>query len=117
MSQGCMQAACMVLQNMDPCVNPCENFYLFACGSYIQNQLIPDDKSTVNIPHTISDQLEAKIRSMLEDENTFNNVRAFRLAKKLYATCMNLGRSKNLYFIWVWGKVHGIFVVKFNVFL
>lgn len=96
MSQGCIHAACMIIQNMDTCVDPCENFYEFACGNFVKYRPMPDDKSTVNIPHSISDQLETKLRIILEDENSNNDVRAFKLAKKLYRNCMNLGNSGRL---------------------
>lgn len=81
----------MIIKNMNRCVNPCEDFYEFACGNYIKRKSMPDDKSTVNVPHTISDELETKIRVILEDENSNCDVRAFKLAKKLYKNCMNIG--------------------------
>jgi len=31
------------LDNIDQTVNPCENFYQFSCGKWIENARIPDD--------------------------------------------------------------------------
>ena len=35
----------ILLQSMDETVNPCENFYQFACGKWIRNTKIQDDGS------------------------------------------------------------------------
>jgi predicted metalloendopeptidase len=39
-------AAHMVLENMDRSVDPCHNFYEFACGGFEKRVVIPDDKSS-----------------------------------------------------------------------
>ncbi len=41
-----MEAAAEVLAKVDLTVDPCEDFYQFACGNYIKNSVIPDDKES-----------------------------------------------------------------------
>ena len=33
---------------MDPTVNPCDDFFNFACGSWIEENIIPEDKSKID---------------------------------------------------------------------
>ena len=42
--QGCVEAAAEVLAKVDLRVDPCEDFYQFACGNYISSSAIADDK-------------------------------------------------------------------------
>lgn len=72
-------------------MHPCKNFYKFACGNYIKRTSIPNDKSTVNIPHSIGDLLEDKLRRILEESLEDDEPRPFQLCKKFYRTCMNTG--------------------------
>ena len=51
--QGCVEAAADVLSKIDLSVDPCEDFYQFACGNYIKNSLIPDDKVDFNFLCTL----------------------------------------------------------------
>ena len=44
--QECVEAAAEVLAKVDLTVDPCEDFYQFACGNYIKNSVIPDDKES-----------------------------------------------------------------------
>lgn len=83
----------MILKNMDKSIDPCDDFYHFACGSYIKNIDIPNDKSTMNVPHSIGDLLEEKLRDVLEEPITFRELKSFQLAKILYDTCMNTGNK------------------------
>lgn len=88
-TSSCIKSAFMILRNIDTTVNPCQNFYEFACGNYIKSRTIPDDKSTVNIPHSIGDLLEEKVRDVLDEQSTENDLRSVSLARKLFKTCMN----------------------------
>lgn len=77
---------------MNDKVEPCDDFYDFACGSFVANTRIPDDKTSVNTFSIITDQLQEQIRALLDEPITPNEPRPFVLAKTLYQACMN--RSK-----------------------
>ena len=47
--QGCVEAAAEVLAKVDLRVDPCEDFYQFACGNYISSSAIADDKVDIEI--------------------------------------------------------------------
>lgn len=53
---GCVKAASTVLKYLDEDVDPCDNFYEFACGNYLRDTVIPEDKVIVfvNLFHQIS---------------------------------------------------------------
>merc|ERR550539_924626 len=42
LTKGCIEAASSVLAKLDPRVDPCEDFYQFACGGYTSQAVIPD---------------------------------------------------------------------------
>ena len=44
-----MEAAAEVLAKVDLRVDPCEDFYQFACGNYISSSAIADDKVDIEI--------------------------------------------------------------------
>ena len=46
--QGCVEAAAEVLAKVDLRVDPCEDFYQFACGNYISSSAIADDKVDID---------------------------------------------------------------------
>lgn len=87
--------ASSILENMDQNVEPCDDFYRFACGSFLKNTIIPDDKTSVNTFSVISDKLQKQLRSSIEEESQPNDPRPFRLMKTLYKTCMNKSRFIN----------------------
>lgn len=40
-----MSAASAILQTMDQSVEPCDDFYQYACGGWIKNTIVPEGKS------------------------------------------------------------------------
>lgn len=74
---------------MDPEVEPCDDFYDFACGGFLKSTNIPDDKTSVNTFIEISDELQKQLRASIEEKSSQDEPKPFRLAKNLYKACMN----------------------------
>lgn len=91
MTPGCISAASSILNRMDTDVEPCDNFYEFACGKYIRDvaATIPDEKLTVDAFSTVSDEIEIQLKLIINEPVRANESRAFTLAKRLNASCMN----------------------------
>lgn len=74
---------------MDTDVEPCDDFYKFACGKFLKSTNIPDDKTGVNTFSVISDKLQIQLRTSIEEKSEPNEPRHIKLAKDLYKACMN----------------------------
>ena len=81
--------ASRLLKNMDREIEPCDDFYDFACGGFLKSTIIPDDKTTVNTFTGISDELQNQLRTSIEEKSPPNEPKPFRLVKNLYKACMN----------------------------
>ncbi|PSN53889.1 Membrane metallo-endopeptidase-like 1 [Blattella germanica] len=89
LTSGCVHAASYVLTNMDPDVEPCDDFYKFACGSYHRNTIIPDDKSSVSGFSVVTDKLQEQLRTVIGEPISARDKKPFRLVKNLFRACMN----------------------------
>ena len=52
---------------MDRTVDPCQDFYQFACGRFI-NKTIPGDSGITNPLYILQDQLISRLKKLLEGE-------------------------------------------------
>ncbi|KAF2903630.1 hypothetical protein ILUMI_02562 [Ignelater luminosus] len=85
---GCIYAASTVLKYMDESVDPCDNFYRFACGKYIKNTNIPEDETSIAPTISIDNTIEKQLKMIIEELPTESN-KPYRLMKTLYNMCMN----------------------------
>ncbi|CAL7951567.1 unnamed protein product [Xylocopa violacea] len=88
-TQECIHTASRLLKNIDPEVEPCDDFYDFACGGFLKSTNIPDDKTSVNTFSVISDELQNQLRTSIEEKSQSDEPTPFRLVKNLYKACMN----------------------------
>ncbi|XP_028663199.2 membrane metallo-endopeptidase-like 1 isoform X2 [Erpetoichthys calabaricus] len=85
---GCVTAAARLLQNMNPNVEPCQDFYQYACGGWLSRHVIPETSSRYSIFDILRDELEIILRGVLETPNHLDR-EAFKKAKQLYQSCVN----------------------------
>uniref|UniRef100_A0A8C9WAF4 Neprilysin n=1 Tax=Scleropages formosus TaxID=113540 RepID=A0A8C9WAF4_SCLFO len=59
-------AASRLLENMDPTVDPCENFYQYACGGWLKRNIIPETSARHSTFDILRDELEVVLKGVLE---------------------------------------------------
>ncbi|XP_044798820.1 membrane metallo-endopeptidase-like 1 isoform X4 [Bubalus bubalis] len=85
---GCVMAAARILQNMDPSMEPCNDFYQYACGGWLRRHVIPETNSRYSVFDILRDELEIILKAVLENSTTKDRP-AVQKAKVLYRSCMN----------------------------
>ncbi|XP_042232177.1 neprilysin-2-like isoform X3 [Homarus americanus] len=89
LTQGCVKAAASLVDSMDQTVNPCEDFFKFACGGFLKTKIIPDDKTALSRFNEVSDDLQEKLRGLVEAEETSKDSPSTKMVKALYKSCTN----------------------------
>ncbi|RUS22887.1 hypothetical protein BC937DRAFT_95451 [Endogone sp. FLAS-F59071] len=64
----CIITAANILRDMDLNADPCEDFYGYTCGGWIDSHVIPSDKSSVGVFNDLDDANKKVLRQILEGE-------------------------------------------------
>lgn len=86
--QACIHEASQMLKSMDFSIDPCDDFYSFACGKFLNETVIPDDKEKVNIFSITKDKRNRRLHALLSVVIDPSDLKPFNIAKKFYKTCM-----------------------------
>ena len=78
---------------MNQTVDPCEDFYSFACGGFEKNTFIPDDQTSVTTFSLINQKVTEQLRSLIEEPIREEEAEPFKLVKRLYQSCLNKSKS------------------------
>uniref|UniRef100_A0A673I5H8 Neprilysin n=1 Tax=Sinocyclocheilus rhinocerous TaxID=307959 RepID=A0A673I5H8_9TELE len=73
---------------MDPTVNPCDNFYQYACGGWLKKNIIPETSSRYSTFDILRDELEVVLKGVLEREESGSSS-SLTKTKVLYRSCTN----------------------------
>lgn len=87
---GCVKAAAQIIGYIDESIDPCENFYQFANGKYINDTTdeTEDDESR-SFYTIVSDLVNKKVGPLLSEPLQPNEWKPFRLAKNFFKSCLN----------------------------
>lgn len=95
-TQACQNAGLNLYNSINFSVNPCDDFFDFACGNWIaKNPIKPDETSSgsfVKINKVMQDQIESILtQSKAQDYKSS----AIKYALNLYEQCMDEGNENN----------------------
>ncbi|XP_077397778.1 neprilysin-like [Festucalex cinctus] len=84
----CTRSAARLIDNMDAGVDPCDNFYQYACGGWLRKNIIPETSSRYSTFGILQDELAVVLKGVLE-KNVEGEAEALSKAKTLYKSCTN----------------------------
>uniref|UniRef100_A0A8C2EWZ9 Phosphate regulating endopeptidase homolog, X-linked n=1 Tax=Cyprinus carpio TaxID=7962 RepID=A0A8C2EWZ9_CYPCA len=85
----CIEAAGSILSKIDQSVEPCDDFYQYACGGWLRDNPIPEDSSSYGIYPWLRQNVDLKLKELLEQPIGGDDIEAVKKAKVLYVSCMN----------------------------
>lgn len=88
-SPGCIRTAAEVRNYLNESVDPCDNFYQFASGNYINNGTVPYDNESTDLYETISDLVQLQLHGILNEPPQANDSKQIRLVKSFNMACLN----------------------------
>jgi neprilysin len=88
-TRACIRAANEMFQNMNTSVDPCDDFFQFSCGSFVQNQRIPEDQSSQTLFGILRKTLTNGVSYLLEEPITNKDIISTKNAKRLYRSCID----------------------------
>ena len=94
-SPSCVQLAAVVMKNMNPNIDPCEDFYNYSCGGWVARNAIPSGNGAWGVFEELDKQNEIYLKKLLEG-NEENDVAAIKLTRELYSSCMNIDSLTNI---------------------
>ncbi|KAL3861161.1 hypothetical protein ACJMK2_007226, partial [Sinanodonta woodiana] len=87
--QTILFTAARILEAMDSSIDPCVDFFEYACGSWNRVNVIPDDRSSFNTFAKLRDRLQVQMKDLLQVPVSEKDNEATRKAKYLYVSCVN----------------------------
>ena len=54
---ACIKAASRLLSRLDPKTDPCQDFYQFSCGSFLETGSVPDDSNQLSTLQEMQDDM------------------------------------------------------------
>ncbi|KAM9299024.1 membrane metallo-endopeptidase-like 1 [Gastrophryne carolinensis] len=85
---GCATAAARIIENMDTSVEPCSDFYEYACGGWLKKHVMPETSYRYNVLEILRDEIRSILKGLLEMPDQ-DDRDAVKKAKILYKSCMN----------------------------
>ncbi|XP_058793418.1 neprilysin-2-like [Phymastichus coffea] len=91
-SSRCLNEASFFKRYIDEKVNPCDDFYQFACGNFIKTTEIPADMNKIDTFSFTQKNVMNELIDQMKEEIKPDEPNAFAKLKIYYKNCMNISR-------------------------
>ncbi|EDO41501.1 predicted protein [Nematostella vectensis] len=88
-TKGCISAAFSILNKMDETVNPCRDFYQYACGKWLKDSVVPAGNSKWSAFHQVAEQNLRTLKKIFDRDDFASNGDIFRKVRDYYSSCTN----------------------------
>ncbi|KAG5674183.1 hypothetical protein PVAND_004166 [Polypedilum vanderplanki] len=93
---SCVHSSALILQKVDLDTKPCDDFYNFACGSYLAEQHTPDEKATVDTLRFMYEQLiEYLLRLFEHPSESTTSQKIHKYAQNFFDSCMDTPKAND----------------------
>lgn len=88
-TEECKLIAKIIKDNINKSVDPCNNFYDYACGKFGENNPIPADEHSWSFIQMMQEKIIRQMQDILDKDSNPKDLLTVRLGKRYYRTCMD----------------------------
>ncbi|XP_068224431.1 neprilysin-1-like [Palaemon carinicauda] len=88
-TEECILAAAAIIEAMDKSIEPCDNFFQFACGAWMEKHPVPEASSRWSQFDLLDLELTNALSDILTSPVIVDDPKSINQAKAMYAACMD----------------------------
>uniref|UniRef100_A0A0P6FKW5 Neutral endopeptidase n=1 Tax=Daphnia magna TaxID=35525 RepID=A0A0P6FKW5_9CRUS len=95
-TKECILSAAALMESMDESVDPCQDFYQFACGGWRKKNVIPNGYGRVSQFGILDGRIQRFIKEFFKQNSTMFDSKPINNTRDMYRACLDTGAIEKL---------------------